>query len=88
MPKYFFHVMNGRAIVDTVGLLLADDNEARRQALHGAGEMLADEGMSLWLGNAWVMTVTDRDGFVLSNLRISVDQPVRAVPNGPLTVLS
>lgn len=77
MPRYFFHVMDGRAVIDTTGLVLDNDYEARHEALRGAGEMMADRGMNLWLGNAWVMTVSDENGFVLFNLRFSVDQPLR-----------
>lgn len=78
MPRYFFHVMDGHAVVDTDGLILANDTVARTEALRGAGEMMADRGMDLWLGNTWVMTVTDQDGLILFNLRFSVDQPRRS----------
>ena len=77
MPRYFFHVMDGHAIVDTEGLELANDMVARTEALRGAGEMMSDRGMTLWLGNTWVMTVADADGLILFHLRFSVDQPRR-----------
>jgi hypothetical protein len=44
MPRYFFHVMDGRAVIDTVGLVLNDDTAARVEALRGAGEMLSRRG--------------------------------------------
>ncbi len=77
MPRYFFHVLDGRAVIDATGLVLDNDTEARVEALRGAGEMLNDEGMNLWLGNRWSMSVADEDGYVLFNLRFSVDQPIR-----------
>ncbi|WP_379071637.1 DUF6894 family protein [Mesorhizobium sp. UC22_110] len=77
MPRYFFHVIDGRAVIDTTGLVLNNDTEARIEALRGAGQMLDDEGMNLWLGNRWSLTVVDEDGFVLFNLRFAVDQPIR-----------
>lgn len=77
MPRYFFHVMDGLAVVDTEGLELENDMVARTEALRGAAEMMADRGMTLWLGNTWVMTVADEDAKILFNLRFSVDQPRR-----------
>lgn len=77
MPRYFFHVMDGIAVVDTEGLELENDMVARTEALRGAAEMMADRGMTLWLGNTWVMTVADEDAKILFNLRFSVDQPRR-----------
>lgn len=59
MPRYFFHVMDGHAIVDTEGLELENDTVARTEALRGAAEMMANRGMTLWLGNTWVTTVVD-----------------------------
>ena len=77
MPRYFFHVMDGLAVVDTEGLELENDMVARTEALRGAAEMMADRGMTLWLGNTRVMTVADEDAKILFNLRFSVDQPRR-----------
>lgn len=77
MPRYFFHVMDGTAVVDTEGLELENDTVARTEALRGAAEMMADRGMTLWLGNTWVMTVADEDAKILFNLRFSVDEPRR-----------
>lgn len=59
MPRYFFHVTGGLAVVDTEGLELENDMVARTEALRGAIEMMADSGMALWLGNTWVMSVAD-----------------------------
>lgn len=77
MPRYFFHVMDGRAFIDSTGLVFEDEQQARLEAIRGASEMLVDPDMSLWLGNSWVMSVADEDGYVLFNLRISIDQTVR-----------
>lgn len=78
MPRYFFHVMDGLAAIDNTGLYLANEGQARLEALRGAGEMLGDESMDLWLGNEWVMSVVDEDGNVLFTLKISVKHPKRA----------
>ncbi|MFC3723522.1 DUF6894 family protein [Neoaquamicrobium sediminum] len=57
--------MDGHAIVDTEGLELENDTVARTEALRGAAEMMANRGMTLWLGNTWVTTVVDEHAKVL-----------------------
>ncbi|WP_312410995.1 DUF6894 family protein [Shinella sp.] len=75
MPRYFFHVLDGRAAIDVNGLFLANENQARFEALRGAGEMLTDENMNLWLGNEWMMAVTDEAGNMLFKLKFSAEFP-------------
>ncbi|MCT7668075.1 DUF6894 family protein [Shinella kummerowiae] len=75
MPRYFFHVLDGRAAIDDKGLFLANETQARVEALRGAGEMLADADMNVWLGNEWMMAVTDATGSILFKLRFEVDFP-------------
>ncbi|UNK40426.1 hypothetical protein MNR02_18105 (plasmid) [Shinella sp. H4-D48] len=83
MPRYFFHVLDGRAAIDVDGLFLANENQARFEALRGAGEMLTDENMNLWLGNEWMMAVTDEAGNMLFKLKFSAE-----FPNQPPTMFS
>jgi len=78
MPRYFFHVMDGRAVVDTEGTELAGLDEARTQAIWTAGEMLADHGKSFWKGDAWQMTVADEAGDTVLTLRFSADDHGRS----------
>ncbi|AOF88646.1 hypothetical protein [Sinorhizobium sp. RAC02] len=73
MPRYFFHVLDGRAAIDDKGLFLANESQARVEALRGASEMLADEEMNIWLGNEWMMAVVDDGGNVLFKLKFSVE---------------
>ncbi len=77
MPRYFFHTKDGKMAVDHEGLVLGSEDEARIEAMQGASEMLIDNDMSLWLGNAWVMTVVDEEGTILFNLNFSIDRPKR-----------
>lgn len=79
MPRYFFHVLDGRAAIDDKGLFLANESQARVEALRGAGEMLADEEMNIWLGNEWMMAVVDESGTVLFKLKFSVELLKRPV---------
>lgn len=42
MPRYFFHVREGRDIPDTEGTELSGPEEARKQAVTAAAEALKD----------------------------------------------
>jgi hypothetical protein len=56
MPRYFFNVDDGRDLPDNEGTELAGRNEAHRQAIITAGEMLR-EGDRQFLANAvWEIT--------------------------------
>jgi hypothetical protein len=77
MPKYFFHVLDGLVAIDNDGLTLANDDQARTEALRGAGEMLNDRGLKIWLGNEWMMAVADEEGSVLFKLKFTVEYPNR-----------
>jgi len=49
MPRYFFHVMDGRAVIDTVGTELADLNELPAAAAMSAKAKLFPPAISLHL---------------------------------------
>ena len=42
MPRYFFHVQDGKDIPDTEGTVLADHKAARIEAIATSGAMLRD----------------------------------------------
>ncbi len=46
MPRYFFHLLNGREDPDKEGTVLAGLEEARAQAVRTARAMLNDAGGS------------------------------------------
>ena len=48
MPRYFFHVIDGKEMLDTVGTVLAGEAEARAEAIVVSGEMLKDLGGAFW----------------------------------------
>jgi hypothetical protein len=77
MPRYFFHVIDGRDIIDNEGSELADLKEARVEAIQLAGAILRDEGDKFWKGEEWHMNVTDASGLSLLKLHFSaVDQGI------------
>ena len=73
MPRYYFHVMDGRALVDTEGTDLAGLMQARAEAIRTAGRILADNGRSFWPGTTWQMAVADAAGDTVLTLRFSAD---------------
>ncbi|WP_457093062.1 DUF6894 family protein [Microvirga sp. P5_D2] len=73
MPRYFFHVIDGRNIIDNEGSELAGLKEARVEAIHLAGSILRDESDEFWNGEEWPMNVTDASGQSVLKLRFSAD---------------
>jgi hypothetical protein len=73
MPRYFFHVVDGREIVDDEGTELPGLRAARAEAIRTAGAMLRDEGDEFWNGTEWHMNVTDAAGQSVLKLRFSAD---------------
>ena len=71
MPRYFFHVIDGRSIIDNEGSELAGLKEARVEAIQLAGAILRDEGDKFWNGGEWHMDVTDASGQSVLKLRFS-----------------
>ena len=70
MPRYFFHVADGRVIHDNEGTELADIKSARVEAIRTSGEILSRMN-STWTGTAWRMSVADEAGTVLLTLDFS-----------------
>src|ERR687893_1302226 len=73
MPRYFFHVIDGRDIIDNVGIELSGLKAARTEAIQLAGAILRDEGDAFWNGEEWQMNVTDLTGQSVLKLRFSAD---------------
>ena len=73
MPRYYFHVIDGRDIIDSEGTELANLRQARIEAIHLAGSILRDEGDEFWNGEQWHMNVTDASGQSVLKLRFSAD---------------
>ncbi len=73
MPRYFFHVIDGRDIIDHEGTELSGLREARTEAIRLAGAILRDEGDKFWNGEEWHMNVTDAAGHSVLKLRFSAD---------------
>ncbi|SFL01877.1 DUF6894 family protein [Methylorubrum salsuginis] len=68
MPRYHFHIHDGRSIIDTDGIELADVAQARRMAVRLTGQFFEDEADLVSLGEEWRMEVTDAQGLILFRL--------------------
>ena len=73
MPRYFFHVLNNRALVDVEGTELSGLEEARRVAVQTAGTILASEGDQFWRDGKWRMSVADESGTICFTLDFVAD---------------
>ncbi|MGY2047941.1 DUF6894 family protein [Methylobacterium sp. JK268] len=79
MPRYFFHIDEGRHHIDTDGVELADLEAARREALKVIGELMIDNAVGeIWSGREWLMRVADDTGQELFTVRLSTDRRVGA----------
>ncbi len=68
MPRYFFHVADGRDYTDLQGTQLAGLPEARTEALRFAGALLGELGEEFWSGAEWSMRVADASDLTLFTL--------------------
>jgi hypothetical protein len=82
MPRYHFHIDDGRSTRDGEGFDLADLAAAKCEAVQMAGRIICDDGGAFWDRGEWSMTVADSTGLTLFHLQIvgteapSTQQPV------------
>lgn len=68
MPRYYFHIHDGRSIIDMEGTVLDDIAQARRMAIRMSGRYFDNEADLVPLGEEWRMEVTDDRGLILFRL--------------------
>ena len=68
MPRYFFHVLNNKAIIDTEGMELSDIHAVRKMAIRIAGQILHSEGEQFWNDGNWRMSVANESGDICFTL--------------------
>lgn len=71
MPRYFFHIADGHYIPDHVGMVLPDDEAARREAMTASTAIVADLGVRFWKSPEWIVTVVDDVGRQVVRLKLS-----------------
>lgn len=83
MPRYFFHIHDGRSIPDQEGTELPGLQAAQKEAVKLAGEMLASDPAEFWNCNQWQVEVQDETGLVLFTLDF-IASMARAVLGRPI----
>jgi hypothetical protein len=73
MSRYFFHVIDGKEIIDDEGTELAGAEEARVEAVVVSGAMLKDTGRNFWNNGEWRLWVTDEAGQTGCALRFAAE---------------
>lgn len=73
MARYFFHIFNGKATIDDVGVDLSSMDAVRSEAIRASGQMLS-AGEQVWEGAAWRMIVADETGAVVFGTSFSTDR--------------
>jgi len=60
MPRFHFHIIDGRALVDDHGAELADVEAAKAEAVKLISGVLTDDlPVSVWDGHPWQVVVND-----------------------------
>ncbi|TXN00475.1 hypothetical protein FV242_21795 [Methylobacterium sp. WL64] len=73
MPRFHFHVHDGRNLPDEEGTVLRDAQVASFQAIRFAGEILKDDADRVMSNGGWRLEVTDDAGLVLFQMGFLVD---------------
>jgi hypothetical protein len=56
VPRYYFHILNGKMLIDDVGVEVADTEAAKLEAVKYAGTVLTSEHPTdMWRGIPWEM---------------------------------
>jgi hypothetical protein len=65
MPRYFFHHHSDVRITDDTGVEFETPQEARREAIRSAGELLCDAAEPFWGSRLFIVTVTNEVGLIM-----------------------
>ena len=74
MPRYFFHVIDGKELPDNVGTVLANVDEVRAEAIVLSGAMLKESATTFWNNGQWQVRVEDEAGNKVCALTLSADR--------------
>jgi hypothetical protein len=72
VPRYFFHTNHPaeRVVQDDEGMVFADVQRAKGEAVAYAGRLLCDAAERFWDNSDFELTVTNAKGLILFTLRI------------------
>lgn len=74
MPRYFFHIIDGRDMRDEEGTELPDIYVAQSQAIYLTGEVLRDMGARFWDRGGWRLEVENDRAQILFVLHVLAEE--------------
>lgn len=83
MPRFHFHIQDGRRVSDEEGVELTDLRTARRYALRYLVEILRDSEADFWRDKAFILTTTDDEGHVLFTIDVRASDSARVAQASP-----
>ncbi|WCS24230.1 hypothetical protein LOK46_24300 [Methylobacterium sp. NMS14P] len=72
MPRFYFHIRDGRDQFDTDGTELPDEETAHVAAIRLTGAVLQDEARRIATIDCWTMDVTDATGRPVYQVGVNV----------------
>ena len=72
MPRFYFHIHDGRDQFDMEGTELPDTETAHVEAIRLTGAVLQKEARLVAAGDRWTMDVTDEMGRPVYQVEVSV----------------
>ncbi|GLK46320.1 MULTISPECIES: DUF6894 family protein [Novosphingobium] len=68
MPRYFFHVLDGKSFPDLQGTVLEGLAEVRLEAIRFAGDLLVHAEGTFWQSDEWSIEVNNSAGSLILSL--------------------
>lgn len=78
MPRYYFHVHDGKDFPDLQGTVLPSVDAAKSEAVRFMADLLAHNPDGFWSGGEWTMHVTDARDVELFELKFSTSMKPEA----------
>ena len=86
MARYFFHIIDGKFLIDEEGTECVGLPQVREQALATAGALLKDLAPEFPSGMEWQMHVIDENKVTMFKIRFSMEE-FAPLPVPKLTVV-
>lgn len=80
MPRFYFHIRDGRDQFDMEGTELPDTETAHVEAIRLTGAVLEKEARRVAAGDRWTMDVTDEMGRPVYQVDVHVSSHHGSVP--------
>ena len=81
MARFFFHVVDGQFVPDTVGIECSTQAQVKTQAIRIAGEMIKDLGSELWDTSRLDLFVCDAQNNTLLKLSFCAEDVSGSLAN-------